>query len=142
MKRKSKRESKENRGRIEVTSMMCIDAGDNTDDNGDNTCDDDDDDDDYADDAYPDNGDDEDNDDHYDGENDDNDTDGDDGDDDVHNDDDDDDDSRMSSPLQNEDPKLLSVSHPANLQAVGCHRHCRMKIRSCKACHIQLICEQ
>ena len=27
-------------------------------------------------------------------------------------------------------------------RAVGCHRHCRMKIRSCKACHIQLICEQ
>ena len=38
--------------------------------------------------------------------------------------------------------KLQSLSHPANLRAVGCHRHCKMKTGSCKTSHIQLICKQ
>ena len=35
------------------------------------------------------------------------------------------------------DNHLQSLSHPAILQAVGCHRHCNMKTRSCKACDIK-----
>ena len=33
----------------------------------------------------------------------------------------------------------MSARCEAALRAVGCHRHCRMKIRSCKACHMVMI---
>ena len=38
--------------------------------------------------------------------------------------------------------ELQSLSHPANLRAVGCHRHCKMKTGSCKTSDMQLICKQ